>query len=95
VNSSSLRWDDREAGFVAPSKEKFGDEECAKQEENRNAQIAEQADIVEPVVRRWVDRNKVHPMDDKNNHEGNESENIEFWPIVAADTHSGAGTPFL
>ena len=83
------------AGFVALPEEQFRDEECAEQEEDGDAQVAEKADVVEPIMLRRIDRNKVHPMDDKHDHEGNEAEYIQFRAIVAFDCHVGARRPFL
>jgi hypothetical protein len=38
------------AGFVALAEEQLGDEEGAEQEENGHAEVAEKADVVEPIV---------------------------------------------
>ena len=61
------------AGFIALAEEQFGDEEGAEQEENRHAKVAEKTNVIEPIVLRPVNGNEVHPMDNENDHEGNET----------------------
>jgi hypothetical protein len=36
---------------------------------------------------RRIDRNKVHSMDDKHDHEGDEAEHVKFGAIVTLDGH--------
>jgi hypothetical protein len=47
------------------SHQQFGDEECAEQKKDRNAEVAEKADVVEPVVLRPMDRHVIHAMHGK------------------------------
>lgn len=44
------------------SHQQFGDEECAEQKKNRNAEVAEKADVVEPVVLRLMRESAKRPM---------------------------------
>ncbi len=64
--------------LVAFPEEQFRDEKCAQQEEDRYAQVPKKTDVVEPIMLRRIDRNKVHPMDDKHDHEGDEAEHVKF-----------------
>lgn len=82
-------------GFVAFAEEQLGDEEGAEQEENGDAEVAEKADVIEPIVLRLVNGNEVHPMDDENHQEGDETEHVEFRAIVAFDGHFGSGKPLF
>ena len=47
------------------SHQQFGNEECAEQEKDRNAEVAEKADIVKPVVLRPMDGHVIQAMHGK------------------------------
>ena len=79
------------AHLVALPEEQFRDEEGAEQEEYGHSQVAQKKDVVKPIMLPRVNRDKVHPMDDEDDHEGNEAKYIEFRAIVAFDGHVGAG----
>jgi hypothetical protein len=67
------------------AKQQFGDKERAQQKENGHAEVAEEAEIVEPEMLRGINRQEIHSVDKENRKECNQTKGIQFRPIVTVN----------
>ncbi|MFL6414140.1 MAG: hypothetical protein ACJ74Y_00500 [Bryobacteraceae bacterium] len=70
---------------IVVSHQQFGDDECAEQKKDRNAEVAEKADVVELVVLCLMDRYMIHTMHGKHAYKREQAQEVQFGVIIAAD----------
>ncbi len=68
---------------LALAHQEFSNKKCAQQKEDRNAEWADVADPRQPQVPHWIGFNIVHAVEAEHAQKCEETQRIEFRPIIA------------